>query len=736
MSAENSGFHDVPRHDSTLSASAEGRPAFPATSPESENSPEKSGKSDSSDDFRKTLRSVAPRDSVLPRGIQIVRVPPGTTVSRRIALENQDEKGSSAETPDISASGLPSHAANVSGTKNTEEKGAGFPSRPYVNRKAGRFPGRTEKTFGNPPRKSTDAGSENGSPAFFEKKSGGFGEYPSRRFPGGNAHTPENGETPHSPETENLPREQENPASRGTSRRFPSHYSQNSRPRFHPREEPLSLAEELANEMAGSRRNSPEADEILQMAASLGDHSLAELQKLSIQELIAEARKYGKHFSPEDAGSQFSPKVGNSPPLEGCPSGRSGQNYAMPGPDHPVGCADTSPEEGNFGRQELIFAILREKVKRNGLMYGEGTLEILPDGFGFLRSLRFNYISCPDDIYVSPSQIRRFGLRNGNVVSGQIRPPKENERYFALLRVEAINHQDPNENLKRKRFDELTPTHPTKRLILESDPEEVETRVLDMMIPLGLGQRGFIVSPPQAGKTTLLRKIAKSLLRNYPDVYIFILLIDERPEEVADMRKTAVDGRCEVISSTFDEPSSRHVQVSEIVMEKAKIMVEYGRDVVILLDSITRLARASNAEAHESGKTPAGGLDAGAMQMPKRFFGNARCTEDGGSMTILATAQVETGCPLDDAIFEAFQGTGNLEIVLDKKLVEQGVWPAIDLSRGGTRRDEMLIPEEEYHQIMKLRRVLSELNPIDAMEMLTKRLRKTKNNEEFLAAMQ
>jgi transcription termination factor Rho len=371
----------------------------------------------------------------------------------------------------------------------------------------------------------------------------------------------------------------------------------------------------------------------------------------------------------------------------------------------------------------------------NGLMYGEGTLEILPDGFGFLRSPDYHYLSCPDDIYVSPSQIRRFGLRNGVTVSGQIRPPKENERYFALLRVEAINYEDPNLMSEKVFFDDLTPLHPNARIVMEYSSDDLETRVVDMVTPIGFGQRGLIVSPPRAGKTILMQKMAKAALANYPDAYVMMLLIDERPEEVTDMERQVKGPNCEVISSTFDEPSSRHVQVSEMVLEKAKRMVEYGRDVVIFLDSITRLARAWNSECPQSGKILSGGLDANAMQNPKRFFGSARKVEEGGSLTILATALVDTGSKMDEVIFEEFKGTGNLEICLDRKLVDRRVWPAIDINRSGTRREEMLMDPEEYRRVCVLRRVLNDMNAPDAMELLTSRLRKTKSNAEFLMSM-
>jgi transcription termination factor Rho len=386
-------------------------------------------------------------------------------------------------------------------------------------------------------------------------------------------------------------------------------------------------------------------------------------------------------------------------------------------------------------KQDLIFKILKERTKMNGLMFGEGTLEILPDGFGFLRAADYHYLPCPDDIYVSPSQIRRFGLRNGAMVAGQIRPPKENERYFALLRVEAINNEDPNLLTEKVFFDDLTPLHPTRRLKLCSDPNELSTRVVDMVAPIGMGQRGLIVSPPKAGKTILLQKLAKAVLSADPDVYVIVLLIDERPEEVTDMERQVKGKNCEVISSTFDEPPSRHIQVSEMVIEKAKRMVEYGQHVVIFLDSITRLARAWNTECPHSGKILTGGVDANALQHPKRFFGAARNVEEGGSLTIVATALVDTGSKMDDVIFEEFKGTGNTELHLDRRMVEKRVWPAIDVNKSGTRREELLMSEEELRRIWLLRRVLNDMNPVEAMELLVSRLRRTKSNDDFLMTM-
>ena len=383
-------------------------------------------------------------------------------------------------------------------------------------------------------------------------------------------------------------------------------------------------------------------------------------------------------------------------------------------------------------RQELIFQVLKARMLSSGILYGEGTLEILADGFGFLRSSSHHYISCPDDIYISPSQIRRFGLTTGMTISGQVRPPKENERYFALLRVEAINHRNPNIVRSRKPFDALTPLHPKVRIVLETTADVIETRVVDLIAPLGFGQRGLIVSPPRSGKTILLQKMARAVLQNYPASYVIMLLIDERPEEVTDMMREVRGPKCEVISSTFDEPASRHIQVSQMVLEKAKRLVEDGVDVVIFLDSITRLARAWNGECLQSGKLLSGGLDANAMQKPKSFFGAARKMEEGGSLTIIATALVGTGSKMDDVIFEEFKGTGNLEIVLDRAMVDRRIWPAININQSGTRREEALLDPNEYQRISTLRKVLADVNPPDAMETLVQKLSKTKSNAEFL----
>lgn len=392
-------------------------------------------------------------------------------------------------------------------------------------------------------------------------------------------------------------------------------------------------------------------------------------------------------------------------------------------------------EFNGLKKQDLIFRILKEQTQMNGLMFGQGTLEILPDGFGFLRSPDYHYLPCPDDIYVSPSQIRRFGLKTGAAVAGQIRPPKENERYFALLRVEAINGEDPALLTAKVSFGDLTPLHPKQRLKIAENAESISTRVVDLVAPIGLGQRGLIVSPPRAGKTVLLQQLATAVLRNHPDAYVIMLLIDERPEEVTDMEQCLKGSNCEVASSTFDEPTSRHIQVSEMVIEKAKRMVEYGRDVIIFLDSITRLARAWNTEIPNSGKTLSGGVDASALQHPKRFFGAARCVQEGGSLTIVATALVDTGSRMDEVIFEEFKGTGNTELHLDHRLVERRIWPAIDINRSGTRREELLMGEEELRKSWLLRRVLNDMNSVEAMELLTSRIDRTQSNAEFLLAM-
>ena len=385
-----------------------------------------------------------------------------------------------------------------------------------------------------------------------------------------------------------------------------------------------------------------------------------------------------------------------------------------------------------LGKQELVFQILKQRIQREGLMYGEGVLEILPDGFGFLRSPDYNYLPSPDDIYVSPSQIRRFGLQQGHIVAGQIRPPKESEKYFALLRVEAINYEAPDKVSEKITFEELTPTHPDRRIFLETTPQEINMRVVNLITPIGFGQRMLIVAPPRTGKTVLLQKIANAIHANHPQAFVIILLIDERPEEVTDMKRHT---QAEVISSTFDEPASRHLGISEMVSAKARRMVEYGRDVVILLDSITRLARAYNAEAPHSGRILTGGIDATAMTQPKRFFGSARCVEEGGSLTVIGTALIETGSRMDEVIFEEFKGTGNSELHLDRRLVDRRMWPAIDVSRSGSRKEELLLDPQEMKLVTRLRKVLAEMQPTDAMELLIERLKKTQTNAEFLITM-
>ncbi len=386
-------------------------------------------------------------------------------------------------------------------------------------------------------------------------------------------------------------------------------------------------------------------------------------------------------------------------------------------------------------RQELIFKILKERLSRDGVMYGKGVLEVLPDGFGFLRSPDYNYLPCPDDIYISPSQIRRFGIRTGALVEGQIRPPKENERYFALLRVESINSEDPENLADRVNFDDLTPLYPEDQIRLEQAKNPVAAvsmRIMDLFTPIGKGQRGLIVAPPRTGKTVLLQQIANSVTANHPEAYLIVLLIDERPEEVTDMQRSV---RGEVISSTFDEPASRHVQVAEMVIEKAKRLVECGRDVVILLDSITRLGRAYNTEVPHSGKILSGGVDASALQKPKRFFGAARNIEEGGSMTILATALIDTGSRMDEVIFEEFKGTGNMELHLDRRLADKRIWPAIDIARSGTRKEELLLTPDELRRIFVLRKVLSDMNLMESMELLCSKLRQYKTNKAFLGSM-
>jgi transcription termination factor Rho len=390
------------------------------------------------------------------------------------------------------------------------------------------------------------------------------------------------------------------------------------------------------------------------------------------------------------------------------------------------------PGATGMRKQELLFEILKARAEKSGLIFSEGVLETLPDGFGFLRAPDYNYLPGPDDIYVSPSQIRKFDLHTGDTVSGQIRSPKDGERYFALIKVEAVNFEPPERAREKVFFENLTPLYPESRIQLETDGENLAARVLDLMVPIGKGQRGLIVAPPRTGKTMLLQNIANSITTNHPEVYLIVLLIDERPEEVTDMQRSV---RGEVISSTFDEPAQRHVQVAEMVIEKAKRLVEHKKDVVILLDSITRLARAYNTIVPPSGKVLSGGVDSNALQRPKRFFGAARNIEEGGSLTILSTALVDTGSRMDEVIFEEFKGTGNLEIHLDRKLTDRRVFPSIDIQKSGTRKEELLLPKEDLNRVWILRKVLTPLSPVEAMELLLSKMAKTKTNGDFLASM-
>ncbi len=383
-------------------------------------------------------------------------------------------------------------------------------------------------------------------------------------------------------------------------------------------------------------------------------------------------------------------------------------------------------------RQDLIFSILQAQVEKNGVISGSGVLEILPDGFGFLRAVDYNYLPSPDDIYISPSQIRRFSMRTGDTVAGEVRPPKEGEKYFALLKVDEVNFESPEAARDKILFDNLTPLYPEEKLNLEFDPENLSTRVMDLFTPIGKGQRGLIVSPPRAGKTVLLQDIAHSITANHKEVVLMVLLIDERPEEVTDMQRSVAG---EVISSTFDEPATRHVQVAEMVIEKAKRLVEHRKDVVILLDSITRLARAYNTVVPPSGKVLSGGVDSNALHKPKRFFGAARNIENGGSLTIISTALIDTGSRMDEVIFEEFKGTGNMELHLDRRIADRRVFPAFDLIRSGTRKEELLIPKVNLNRIWILRRLLQEMNPVDAMEFIMDKIRKTENNQLFLDSM-
>jgi len=380
-------------------------------------------------------------------------------------------------------------------------------------------------------------------------------------------------------------------------------------------------------------------------------------------------------------------------------------------------------------KSELIFKILEGQTEKNGLIYAEGVLQVLAEGYGFLRSAKYNYLPGPDDIYLSPSQIKKFDLKTGDTISGQVRPPKDNERYFALLKVESVNYQDPDKAKAVTLFDNLTPLYPEELLNLEHNAKEMTTRMINLMSPIGKGQRGLIVSPPRAGKTVILQKIANAITANHPEVHLIVLLIDERPEEVTDMARSV---KGEVVSSTFDEPAERHVQVANMVLAKSRRLVENNKDVVILLDSITRLARAHNTVVPHSGKILSGGVDSNALQKPKRFFGAARNIEDGGSLTIIATALIETGSRMDEVIFEEFKGTGNMELVLERRISDRRVFPALDINRSGTRKEELLFEEDEMRRVWMLRKVLNELDPVEAMEMLIAKMRKTGSNGEFL----
>ncbi|MDD4857616.1 MAG: transcription termination factor Rho [Candidatus Krumholzibacteria bacterium] len=399
-----------------------------------------------------------------------------------------------------------------------------------------------------------------------------------------------------------------------------------------------------------------------------------------------------------------------------------------------IDVASTLNIEGlsSLRKQEIIFKILEAQAQQNGLIFAEGVLQVLPEGYGFLRSANYNYLPGPDDIYVSPSQIKKFDLRTGDTVSGQVRAPKESERYFALLKVEMVDGEHPEETKKKTLFDNLTPLYPNEIINIENNPDDLSTRLMNLLTPIGKGQRGLIVAPPRTGKTILLQKIANSITANHPEIYLIVLLIDERPEEVTDMERSV---KGEVISSTFDEPADRHVQVADMVIEKAKRLVEHGKDVVILLDSLTRLARAHNAVVPHSGKILSGGVDSNALQRPKRFFGAARNTEEEGSLTIIATALIETGSRMDEVIFEEFKGTGNLEIVLDRRLTDKRVFPSIDIFRSGTRKEELLLPEKVLSKVYILRKFLSDKNVVEAMEFLLEKMSKTKSNAKFLQSM-
>src|SRR5688572_17547880 len=451
-----------------------------------------------------------------------------------------------------------------------------------------------------------------------------------------------------------------------------------------------------------------------------------------------ERRDHGGHDrQPRDRGEHRAENRPQRPPQEDLPPPRTiniAQLQAMSMADLTQMAREFRVENvGTMKKHEIIFHILQKNAERNGILFSEGVLEILPEGFGFLRSQAFNYLPCPEDIYVSPSQIRRFDLQTGDSIAGQIRPPKDKERFFALLKVEAVAGEDPEKAKEKTHFDNLTPLFPNRRFLLETDPNELSTRVLDLVCPIGKGTRGLIVAPPRTGKTVLMQKLANAILKNNPEAYLFILLIDERPEEVTDMERTCKPA--EVISSTFDEPPERHVQVAEMVIEKAKRMVEHKRDVVILLDSITRLARAYNTVQPHSGKILSGGVDANALHKPKRFFGAARNIEEGGSLTIIATALVDTGSRMDEVIFEEFKGTGNMEVHLDRHLVDRRIFPSINVELSGTRKEELLYHPDECSRVVMLRRALTGVPPVEAMELMLGKLKKTKHNIEFLLGM-
>ncbi|MSR30312.1 MAG: transcription termination factor Rho [Gemmataceae bacterium] len=430
------------------------------------------------------------------------------------------------------------------------------------------------------------------------------------------------------------------------------------------------------------------------------------------------------------------PQTPADPSLKNQPGTRLDDLYRLPMPNlFQLAEQEGIAEHTGMTRVQMIVSVVRRQIERGQVVRGAGTLEVLPDGYGFLRSAAHNYLASPEDIYVSPSQIRRLGLKTGLVVEGPIRLPIEGQDNFALMQVELVRGRIPDDKSRATVFEDLTPLHPNKRLIMETLGDELSTRVIDLVTPIGKGQRGLIVSPPRAGKTVLLQKIALAIKKNHPEAYLIVLLIDERPEEVTDMVRTVSGPTAEVVASTFDEPASEHVHVSEIALEKAKRMVEDGQDVVILLDSITRLARAHNTEAPSGGKLLSGGLDSNAMQKPKRFFGAARNIEDGGSLTILATALIDTGSRMDEVIFEEFKGTGNMELHLDRRMVDKRVWPAIDIARSGTRKEELLMHPDEMERVRALRRVLADMHPVDAMELMISRMRKSKSNVEFLLNM-